>query len=55
MISQNQNYLIVYNGEIYNFLELKKLIAKNYLFKSNTDTEVLLNLYIEYGPKCLEF
>lgn len=56
MISQNQNYLIVYNGEIYNFLELKKkLIAKNYLFKSNTDTEVLLNLYIEYGPKCLNF
>lgn len=56
MISENQNYVIVYNGEIYNFLGLRnRLITKNYLFKSNTDTEVILNLYIEYGPKCLNF
>ena len=55
MMSKNKNYIIVYNGEIYNFLELKKnLENKGYKFKSNSDTEVILNLYIEYGEKFLE-
>ena len=40
----------VFNGEIYNFLELKKeLSAKGYKFKTQTDTEVVLALYQEYG------
>lgn len=47
-------YMIVFNGEIYNFLELKdELIRKGYEFKSDTDTEVLLSAYIEWGPECL--
>ncbi len=41
---------LVLNGEIYNFIELKKeLIEKGHKFKTNSDTEVLLKYYIEYG------
>jgi asparagine synthase (glutamine-hydrolysing) len=40
---------IVYNGEVYNFLELKKDLEKKYSFRSRTDTEVLIYLYKEYG------
>ena len=43
---------ITFNGEIYNFLELKKeLETKGYKFKTKTDTEVILALYVEYGEK----
>lgn len=46
---------ITFNGEIYNYLELKKeLLEKGYQFKSNSDTEVLLMLYHLKGAKCLE-
>ena len=38
----NNRYIIVFNGEIYNYIELKKdLISKGYSFNSNTDTEVI--------------
>src|SRR5262249_30575890 len=48
MASVDGRYLIVHNGEIYNFQELRKrLEAKGHLFHSNTDTEVLLALYAE--------
>lgn len=50
MHSQNSRYVIVYNGEIYNFLALKKqLQAKNHFFSGHSDTEVLLALITEYG------
>lgn len=43
---------IAFNGEIYNFIELKKdLEKKGYKFKTKTDTEVILALYAEYGEK----
>jgi len=49
------NFVIVFNGEIYNFLELReKLVKFGYIFRTNSDTEVLLNAYIEYGTKCLD-
>ena len=47
-------YFLSFNGEIYNYIELKEeLIKKGYSFVSGTDTEVLLYLYIEYGEECL--
>ena len=55
MQSPNKRYVIVFNGEIYNFKLLKKLIEKRFKFRSNTDTEVLLNLYLEYKEKCLKY
>ncbi len=50
MKSKDGNIIIVFNGEIYNFLDLKiELEKKGYCFSTKTDTEVLINLYIEYG------
>ncbi len=52
---ENQNYVIVFNGEIYNFKNLRsELILKGYSFLTTSDTEVLLNTYIEYGIKMFE-
>tara|TARA_B100000035_G_C21020836_1_gene564000 strand:- start:167 stop:2005 length:1839 start_codon:yes stop_codon:yes gene_type:complete len=49
MISEDGRFIIAYNGEVYNFIELrKKLEKKNYKFKSRTDTEVILNGFIEW-------
>lgn len=45
---------LVFNGEIYNFAELRaQLESKGYRFKSHCDTEVLLKLYEEHGPACV--
>jgi asparagine synthase (glutamine-hydrolysing) len=45
---------IVFNGEIYNFVDLsKELIAKGYGFSSHSDTEVILMAYREWGTECL--
>jgi asparagine synthase (glutamine-hydrolysing) len=55
MISKCGNYILVFNGEIYNYLELKKnLINKGHIFNTSSDTEVLLNSFIEYGISCIE-
>lgn len=46
---------VVFNGEIYNFLELKKtLVQKGRRFTSNSDTEVIIALYEEVGERCFE-
>ena len=51
----NEKYVIVYNGELYNTEELRAdLTAKGYKFKGHSDTEVVLKSYIEYGEKCAE-
>jgi asparagine synthase (glutamine-hydrolysing) len=47
-------YVITFNGEIYNYIELRaELIQKGYTFKTNSDTEVLMVAYHEWGEKCL--
>lgn len=51
----DERYQIVFNGEIYNYIELKEtLLQKGFVFKSTCDTEVLLALYHEKKEKCLE-
>ena len=55
MFSTDNRYVIMLNGEIYNYIELRaELIHKGYLFRSGSDTEVLLNAYIEWGDQCLD-
>ena len=47
-------YSIIYNGELYNYRELRKRLAnKGHLFRSKSDTEVVLESYIEWGVECL--
>ena len=53
--SADNNYVAVFNGEIYNFQSIKnKLEKKGYQFISTGDTEVLLYAFIEYGKACLD-
>ncbi len=50
-----QHASIVFNGEIYNYLEVREeLKSKRYQFKTSSDTEVILAAYIEWGTKCVE-
>jgi len=50
----NGNLWIVYNGEIYNYIELKTELEKEgYMFKTRSDTEVILASYLKYGYECL--
>ena len=55
MFYDDSNLIIVFNGEIYNFQEIKnELIFKGYKFNSKTDTEVILASYSEWGENCVE-
>lgn len=50
-----EEYVLIFNGEIYNYLEIKsELEKKNYKFKTNSDTEVLIKSFQEYGEKCVD-
>ena len=50
------DYILIFNGEIYNYLELKeKLIEKGIKLYTSSDTEILLNYYIIYGEKCVDY
>lgn len=54
MTSTDNRYIIIFNGEIYNYLELRQhLVSKGIKFKTHSDTEVLLNMYIVYGKECV--
>ncbi|PWA04048.1 asparagine synthase (glutamine-hydrolyzing) [Flavobacterium psychrotolerans] len=52
-LSDCKNYILVFNGEIYNYLELKQELQSKYTFRTHSDTEVLMNAYIEWGEGCL--
>ena len=50
------NLIIIFNGEIYNYLEVRKnLIKKGEKFFTNSDTEVLIKAYKNYGKKCVNY
>ncbi|MFJ1269132.1 N-acetylglutaminylglutamine amidotransferase [Legionella lytica] len=56
MINKELGLSLVFNGEIYNFLELrKKLQQKGYYFQSSGDTEVILKAYDAWGKDCLQY
>ena len=53
--SKNKRYILVFNGEIYNYIELKEILKKKgYNFKTTGDVEVLLNSFIEWGYNCVK-
>jgi asparagine synthase (glutamine-hydrolysing) len=55
MHTRDGRYSIVFNGEIYNYLELRQdLLAQGQTFQSDSDTEVLLTLYALHGARCLD-
>ncbi|MBL4705310.1 MAG: asparagine synthase (glutamine-hydrolyzing) [Flavobacteriales bacterium] len=55
MTSANGNFTIVFNGEIYNHMEIRQeLTAKGISFKTNSDTETLLEAFAAFGPSVLE-
>jgi asparagine synthase (glutamine-hydrolysing) len=54
MLSENGRFVIVFNGEIYNFLELRQQLDKNAArWESNSDTEVILAAYAKWGTECV--
>lgn len=52
--SEDQQLSIVFNGEIYNYIELKKELSSDFVFKTGTDTEVLLAAYKKWGFDLME-
>lgn len=56
MSDNSGRFTIVFNGEIFNFKELKLILEKEgVLFKTSSDTEVILEMFVKYKEKCLEF
>jgi asparagine synthase (glutamine-hydrolysing) len=53
--TEDGNLAIVFNGEIYDYLEVRKeLQARGHRFTTNSDTEVIVHAYEEFGPACLD-
>ncbi len=56
MLSWNKKFILVFNGAIYNFREIKKvLLKKNINFKTNSDTEVVVNSYAFWGDQAFNY
>ncbi len=53
-LSQDGKLAMVFNGEIYNYIELKKELSADYTFHTSTDTEVMLAAYRKWGIACIE-
>ena len=54
MVDPTGRFAIAYNGEIYNYIELRRELHSQYAFRTSTDTEVLLAAYQKWGPDCLD-
>lgn len=56
LTNEDESIWIIFNGEIYNFLELRNsLIKQGHIFKTKTDTETIIHLYEQYGSDCLQY
>ncbi len=53
MISKDGRYVIIFNGEVYNYIEIRNELKSKYQFVTGTDTEVVLTAYQEWGKDCL--
>lgn len=54
MSNEDGTIWITFNGEIYNFMEIKAQLVKKHTFKSDTDTEVIIHAYEEWGEECVK-
>jgi asparagine synthase (glutamine-hydrolysing) len=54
MTDATGRYVIVFNGEVYNYLEIKSQLEPEFRFKTKTDSEVILYAYIKWGEACLD-
>jgi len=55
LANENDSIWIIFNGEIYNYQELRtELLAKGHIFRTRSDTEVIVHLYEEYGQECVQ-
>lgn len=51
--SQDGRYVLVFNGEIYNYLEIKERLKSHFQFRTQSDSEVLLYAFLHWGLECL--
>lgn len=55
LISHNRDFVLVFNGEIYNHVDLRsELVARGHKFRTSCDTEVLLHAFMEWDTACIE-
>jgi len=54
MFNSDKTVALIFNGEIYNFLEIRKQLQRKYDFVSRTDSEVIIHAYEEWGIECLQ-
>src|SRR3989339_1766631 len=54
IFNEDKTLSLVFNGEIYNFRELRKELEKRHVFNTKSDTETILHLYEDHGTACLD-